>query len=293
MSTLAQDIRYAFRRLRQAPAFVAICVITLALGIGATTAIFTLMDAVMLKSLPVVNPSRLYRLGDNDNCCVLGGLQDDWGIYSYALYKQFRDHTPQFEELAGFQAGLSSLSVRRNSSSAPAEPYQGEYVSGNYFSMFGVGAYAGRTLTPADDQPNAPPAAVMSYRTWQEHFGLDPSVIGSAFTINTVPFTVVGVAPPGFFGDTLRPDPPDFFLPLSAESALNGQNSILNNPGLNWLYAIGRLKPGAKPVSVQSETTVELQRWIKTQPDLTDYQRTRIPKQHIVLAPAGAGVETM
>jgi predicted permease len=293
MSTLLQDLKYGLRQLRRNPGYTAIAILTLALGIGANTAIFTLVDAVMLKSLPVVNPSQLYRVGTANNCCVNAGLQDNWDLYSYDLYKQFRDHTPEFSQLAGFQASMSSLSVRRRGASGPAEPYQGEFVSGNYFSMFGISAYAGRAILPADDQPNAPPVAVMSYRTWEQHFGGDTSVIGSTFTINMVPYTVVGIAPPGFFGDTLRSDPPDFWLPLDTEPALNGQNSILKNPSLHWLHVIGRLKSGAKPAAVQSEVTTELQRWLGVQPDLTAYERSQLSKQHIVVAPGGEGVASM
>ena len=293
MSTLLQDLRYAVRRLRQSPGFTLVCVITLALGIGANTSIFTLIDAVMLKSLPVASPKQLYRLGNNNNCCELGGFQDNWAIYSYSLYQQFRDHTPEFSEMAAFQGGVSSLSVRHSGASGPAEPYIGEFVSGNYFSMFGITAFAGRVITPDDDQANAAPVVVMSYRTWQQHFGLDPSVIGATFTINTVPYTVAGIAPRGFFGDSLRPDPPDFWLPLATEPALNGQNSRLLRLGSNWLYIIGRLKLGALPASVQSEVTLELQRWLGAQPYLTAHDRSELSKQHIILAPAGSGVASL
>jgi len=293
MSIIVQDLKYGLRQLRRNPGFTVVAVLTLALGIGATTAIFTLTDAVLLKSLPVVKPQQLYRVGNANNCCVQAGMQDNWDLYSYDLYKQFRDHTPEFESMAAFQASVPNLSVRRHGASGPAEPYLGEFVSGNYFSMFGISAFAGRTILPSDDQPSAAPVAVMSYRAWQEHFGLDTSVIGSTFVMNMVPYTVVGVAPPGFFGDTLRADPPDFWLPLATEPVLNGQNSILNNPGLHWLHVIGRLKPGAQPAKVQSEITTELQRWISNQPNLTAYERTQISKQHIVIAPGGEGVASM
>ena len=285
------DLRYGLRQLRRNPGFTAVAVLTLALGIGANTAIFTLVDAIMLKSLPVVNPGQLYSLGTANRCCVQAGLQGNWGLYSYDLYKLFRDHTPDFSQLAGFQAGLSNLSVRRRGASGAAEPYQGEFVSGNYFSMFGVRAYAGRTIIPADDEPNAPPVAVMSYRTWQQQFGFDTSVIGSTFTINMIPYTVIGVAAPGFFGDTLRTDPPDFWLPIATEPTLNGQNSILKNPSLNWLHVIGRLKPGTWPAAVQSEVTTELQRWLSAQPDPAAYDQ--LSKQHIVIGPGGGGVASM
>jgi predicted permease len=293
MSTLMQDLRYALRRLRLSPGFAAVCVITLALGIGANTAIFTLVDAVMLRSLPVTNPKTLYRVGTADNCCVEGGGQEDWDLYSYALYKQLRDHTPQFSQMAAFQAGLPDLSVRRSGDAGPAEAYTGEFVSGNYFSMFGIGAFAGRVIAPSDDAPGSAPVTVMSYRTWETHFGLNPSVVGATVTINTVPYTVVGIAPQGFFGDTLRTDPPDFWLPLATEPALEGINSILNRPGLHWLHVIGRLKPGAQPTGIQSEVTLELQRWLRTQPDLTAYEKSQIGKQHITIGPGGSGVTQM
>ena len=141
---LTEDLRYGIRRLRNAPGFAIVCVLTLALGIGANTAIFTLVDAVMLKSLPVKNPKELYSLGPGNNCCVIGGMQDNWDIYSYALYEQFRDHTPEFSEMAAFEGGGTELSARRSGSNGPAEPYAGEFVSGNYFSTFGIGAFAGR-----------------------------------------------------------------------------------------------------------------------------------------------------
>jgi predicted permease len=293
MSTLMQDLRYAFRRMRRSPGFAAVCMITLALGIGANTAIFTLVDAVLLKSLPVANPGQLYRVGDADDCCVLGGMLDNWDIYSYALYKQFRDHTPQFSQLAAFQAAPGNVSVRRSGVAGPAQAYIAEFVSGNYFSTFGIGGFVGRVITPADDRPSAAPVAMMSYRTWETHFGSDPSVIGATFTVNTMPYTVVGIAPPGFFGDTLRTDPPDFWLPLATEPALQGPDSILNNPGLHWLHVIGRIKSGASPASIQSEVTVELQRWLRAQPDLTAYDRSQISKQRISIAPGGAGVTQM
>ncbi len=289
---LLQDLRYAFRRLRLSPGFAAVCIITLALGIGANTAIFTLVDAVMLKSLPVADPGQLYRVGNADNCCV-EGWQGDWDLYSYDLYKQLRAHTPQLSPMAAFQAAPESTSVRRSGASGPAEAYTSEFISGHYFSTFGIGAFAGRVITPSDDRPASAPVAVMSYRTWETHFGHDPSVIGATFTINTMPYTVVGIAPPGFFGDTLRTDPPDFWLPLATEPALNGPNSILNRPGLHWLHVIGRLKPGAQAAGIQSEVTVELQRWLRARPDLTAYDKSQITKQHIVVGPGGAGVTEM
>jgi predicted permease len=293
IESLLQDVRFALRQLRRNPGFTAVAVLTLALGIGANTAIFTLVHAVMLKSLPVGNPNQLYRVGNDDNCCVVGGFQDNWGIYSYPLYQQFRNHTPEFSELAAFQGGLESLSARRIGSSGATELYIGEFVSGNYFKMFGISAFVGRVITPADDKPGAVPVAVMSYRTWQQHLGLDPSVVGATFNINQTPYTIAGIAPPGFFGDRLRPDPPDFWLPLCTEPVLKGAGSILNHADDHWLYVIGRLKPGAHPASVQTEVTTELQQWVRAHPDVRLRDRPNIPRQHINLVPAGAGVRIL
>src|SRR5437899_7459287 len=153
MRTLIQDLRYGFRMLARNPGFTAVAVLTLALGIGANTAIFTLVDAIMLKSLPVANPKQLYRLGDNDNCCVMRGTQNggSFVLYSYQLYEYLRDQTPEFSDLAAFTPFLADLSVRRSGASGPAEPYQGELVSGNYFETFGLGAFAGRGFTSKED----------------------------------------------------------------------------------------------------------------------------------------------
>jgi predicted permease len=291
--TLIEDLRYGFRRLWQSPGFAFVCVLTLALGIGANTAIFTLVNAVMLKSLPVKNPRELYRFGNTGNCCVIGGMQDNWDVFSYPLYRQFRDHTPEFSEMAAFQSGSTDLSVRRSGTNGPAEPFAGEFVSGNYFSTFGVGAFAGRMIAPADDQPNAAPVVVMSYRAWQQHFGLDPSLVGAAVTINQMPYTVAGIAPPGFFGDRLRSDPPDFWLPVATEPELNGQNSILKGPGTHWLYIFGRLKPGSHPAGIQAKVTAQLQQFLRAQPALTAQDGLKIGKQQIHITQAGGGVNSL
>ena len=291
IESLLQDVRFAFRTLRKSPTFTAVIVVTLALGIGANTAIFTLIDSVMLKSLPVANPTQLYRLGDNNNCCVMMGTQNagSFVLYSYPLYEELRDRTPEFTELAAFESHLSNLSVRRHGGSA-VEPYKGEYVSGNYFKMFGVRAFAGRLLTPPDDSPGVPRVAVMSYHTWQQHFGLDPSAIGSTYNINGVPCTIAGVTPPGFYGDTLRGDPPDFWLALAA----NDEDRWLFSPEFEWLYVIGRLRPGVAPKHVQSRLTGELQQWLNAHREvIPERDRSDIPKQHVHLTPAPSGVDQM
>src|SRR5271163_1514386 len=222
MQTLRQDIAYAFRQMRQSSVFTLTAMLTLALGIGATTAIFSLIHTVMLKSLPVVDPSSLYRIGDGQDCCVEGSPQENWGMFSYPFYLRMKESAPEFAELAAFQAGGSAFSARRGESDHSAKPLGGEFVSGNYFSTLGIGAFAGRTIVPADDQLSAAPVAVLSYRAWQQEYGSDPKMVGSSFILDGHPVTIVGIAPPGFFGETLRSDPPEVWVPMNQEPLFRG-----------------------------------------------------------------------
>ena len=159
MNHLAGNLRYAIRQFRLAPVFTATAILTLALGIGGTTAIFSLIHSVMLRSLPVSDPAKLYRVGEGDDCCVEGGPQDTWGMFSFPLYQRLTKETPEFEEVTAFQAGRNRMSVRRQGKESAARPLGSEYVDGHYFSTLGVGAFYGRVLTPEDDQPGSPARA--------------------------------------------------------------------------------------------------------------------------------------
>ncbi len=293
LETLIHDTRHALRRLRMAPAFTITTILTLALGIGATTSIFTLAHAVMLKSLPVANPAELYRLGKQARCCYWSAYNqgDEISLVSYDQYKYFRDNTKGFAELAAFEAGGALFGVRRAGAAEAAQSYPGEYVSGNYFAMFGINAYAGRMLTAADDRPDAPPVVVMSYRLWQQKYALEAAVIGSVVNLDDRPFTVVGITPPGFFGDTLRNTPPDFFLPLNAEQAIDGD---LNNPSTAWLDLIGRVQPGTQAASIEAEMRVELKQWLRAHwGDMDANARAVFADQTLYLTPGGAGITSM
>ncbi|HEX5412072.1 MAG TPA: ABC transporter permease [Terriglobia bacterium] len=295
MENLWQDVRYAARRLRNSPAFTLTAILTLALGIGVTTAIFTLAHAVLMKSLPVANPDDLYVVGKQPYCCAWGAYtqQNEFSIFSYDLYKYFRDHTKGFRELAAFQAGPSLVGVRRSGGREAAQSYPGEFVSGNYFATFGINAYAGRMLTPADDRPGAPAVAVISYRLWEQRYGSDPSVIGALFSFDNKPFTVIGITPPGFFGDTLRNTPPDLFLPLNTEPVVEA-DADLNKADLHWLDLIGRIRPGAKAAAVEAQMRVELKQWLRSHwGDMSANDRARFPEQTVSLRPGGAGISSM
>ena len=294
MTSLAASVRYALRQFRLSPVFTAAAVLTLALGIGGTTAIFTLINAIMLRSLPVSDPARLYRVGDGNDCCVEGGPQDRWGLFSFPLYERIKTSVPEFEEVTAFQAGGARLSVRREGVDAAARPLRSEYVTGNYFSTLGIRAFGGRVFAATDDTRSAPPVAVISHQAWQAIYGSDPGVVGATFVIEGHPFTVVGVAPPGFFGETLRPDPPDLWIPLQQEPLIDGEGALLDQPVAAWLRVIGRLKPGASTSGMAPRLTSLLRSWLQFDSGypanwMPEIMRL-LPKQTLAVVPAGAGV---
>jgi predicted permease len=293
------DLRDALRQLRKAPGFTTTAVITLALGIGATTAIFTLIHQVMLKSLPVAKPDELWRIGDKIRCCNWGGYNQgddgDFSLFSWEAYKNFRAGTPEFTDLAALQAGNAPLGVRRAGSQAQADTRNGEYVSGNFFRTLGVQPWIGRLMIDADDREGAPPVAVMSYHIWKEKYGSDPSVVGASYQINGHPFTLVGVAAPGFYGAKLSGGGmPDFWLPLTTELLLDGATSRLKRPNGNFLDLIGRVRPGVNPKSLEAKLKVEFHDWLASHvPDMEPGEKQLWQQQTLHLTPGGAGVAAL
>ena len=293
------DLRDALRQLRKAPGFTTTAIITLALGIGATTAIFTLIHQVMLKSLPVVKPEELWRIGDKIRCCNWGGYTQgsdgNFSLFSWEAYKVFRAHTPEFTDLAALQAGNAPLGVRRTGSQAAADTRNGEWVSGNFFRTMGVQPWIGRLMSDADDQEGAPSVAVMSYRIWKEKYGSDPSVVGAGYLINGHPFTVIGVAPPGFYGAKLAGQGmPDFWLPLTTELIIDGDTARLKRPNVNFLDLIGRVRPGVNPKTLEAKLKVEFHDWLASHvPDMEPGEKQLWQQQTLHLIPGGAGVAAM
>ena len=289
------NLKFALRQFAKSPGFAATVILTISLGIGANTAIFTLVHAILLKSLPVSNPGTLYRVGDLDDCCVNGGFLNDNGdfdLFSYDLYRHLQDTTPEFEQLAAFQSGQNMMNVRVGNNAAKAE--RTEYVSGNYFSTFGIGAYTGRMFQASDDVPGAAPVAVISYAAWQSAHAADPNVVGSTFFIQSHPVTIIGIAPPGFFGDRINSNPPAFWIPLNAEPVIEGETTLLKVAESNWLYALGRLKPGVAPKALEGKISASLRQWLATQPTYTlNGADKEIPKQHVVLTPGGGGIQNL
>jgi predicted permease len=293
------DLREALRQLRKALGVTTTAVITLALGIGATTAIFTLVHQVMLKSLPVTKPEELWRIGDKIRCCNWGGYTQgddgDFSLFSWEAYKNFRAHTPEFTDLAALQAGNAPLGVRKAGSPAQADTRNGQYVSGNFFRTFGVQPWIGRLMRDADDQEGAPLVAVMSHHVWQDKYGSDPSVVGASYQINGHPFTVIGVAAPGFYGAKLAGwGMPDFWLPLTTEVLIDGATARLKRPSANFLDLIGRVRPGVNPKSLEAKLRVELHDWLASHvPDMEPGEKQLWKQQTLHLVPGGAGVADM
>ncbi len=296
MDTLKANLVYALRQFRQAPIFTATAILTMALGIGGTTAIFTLIHAVMLRSLPVADPATLYRVGEGDDCCVEGGPQDKWGMFSYPLVERLKSQMPEFAEVTAFQAGDWRATVRREGEQA-ARSLRSEYVTGNYFATLGIGPFAGRVLTPDDDKPSSAPAIVMSHRAWETVYAGDTKIIGAKFEVQGHPFTLIGITPPGFFGETLGSDPPDIWIPLQQEVNISGSTSLTRQSISAWLRVIGRLKPGATTDGMSARLTGVLRQWMEHDSGypanwMPDVIRL-LPKQFINVIPAGAGVAVM
>ncbi len=298
METLWQDIRYGFRGLLKRPAFTIIALVILALGIGANTAIFTLINAVVLKPLPVSKPEELVLF--NDAADEGTSTMSDGDIpagrarrFSYAIYKHFREHDPSFQELSAFRSGESRLSVRRPDAPAgeAAQRASGHLVSGNYFAVLGVGAAQGRVLTNEDDQPAAPPAAVISHPYWEQKLNSDPQIVGKSLLLNGTSFTVVGVMPPQFFGIRVRRSP-DFWLPLVFQPQIELRKAYHEDQNVYWLNMIGRLKPGTELAQAQAGVNVEFRQFLtdRAGSQLDDDSRLAIQNVFVGLAPGGRGL---
>lgn len=288
---LWQDLRYAVRMLRKQPGFAAAAVLTLALGLGANIAIFSLVYGLLIRALPVDRPDELYRLGDTNNCCVNSGLQrSGYSLFAFRLFEHLRERTSDdFIELAAFQAqSPQPMVVRRGDDVAVSLP--GQYVSANYFQMFGVRPAAGRLLRPEDDRPGADPVVVISHQAWTHQFGQDPSLVGSSILVYGRPMTVAGVAAQGFFGDTIRPNPAALWIPLGQEPALRGEASLIDRVNQDWLYAIGRLRPGVRPEQAAMRATNALRQWFESQSFLSEEERVQLPQAHVKVVSAGGGV---
>lgn len=297
MSRLFQDLHFAVRQLKKAPGFTVTALLTLALGIGANAAIFTLVNAVLMKNLPVADPKSLLLFADREQCCVGSGVPDggDYGLFSTDAYEQLKKNAPEFEELAAMQAGFEyrPIVARRGGTGDNAQSVMGEFVSGNYFRTFGLAPTAGRLFSDSDDTHGAPIVAVMSYEKWKNDYAGNPAIVGSTFFVNTKPVTIAGIAPEGFFGDRMSTTPPDFYLPIESMPVI-ANVPYVRDPDTLWLYIVGRVKPGYSLPYLQAKVSGLLRQALATTHTYsTEDDKAKLPKVHVVLTPGGAGIQHM
>jgi predicted permease len=294
VSSLFSDIRYAIRNLIKRPGFTATAVITLALGIGANTAIFTLLNAVTFKQLPVNQPDQLVLFYGSSNEGTSNGdpSTGEWRRFSYASYQYFLAHDQNYQALSAFRSGESRVRVTDAASkTAESQRASTHLVSGNYFNVLGVNAFLGRVLNSEDDKPGAPPAAVMSYGYWKQQWSGDPRIINKEVLINEKSFTIVGVTPPEFFGIRVRRSP-DLWVPLVFHPQIEMRDSFLQDPRTYWLNFVGRLKPGGHITQAEASANVLLHQFLLDQSGtkLTDEDRKSLASAYIKLAPGARGI---
>ncbi len=311
---MLKDLRHAVRLLWQSKGWTTVVVLSLALGIGANTAIFSAVNARLLTSLPVQKPEELVRFryaGRNDMVTSSSGYgslnktpdgKDVRATFSYPMYQQFvADNRSMTDLVACAPFGRVNLFVDGQSEIAEAF-----ISSGNYHQLLGVTARIGRTLLPEDDRPTAPPVAVISSKYWHSRFGTDPAVVGKAVKVNNVPITIVGVIVPTFSG-VQQPvaNPPDISLPLSLDPQLNTGPATgpprLSQPTYWWLQVLGRLKPGSSPAQAQGNLEGVFQQtarsgldaYLKSLPDeerSRSYNRSRTEVPRLMVEPGGRGM---
>ena len=266
VESFVQDLRYAVRMLRTSPGFAAVAVLTLALGIGANTAIFTLVDAVLLTALPVESPRQLVVL---DVITARGEKQN----LSYPLFERIRGDVDAFSGVFAALDGVDHMDVAGPGSSGRSEEAKVQLVSGEYFPVLGVKALVGRTLAPDDNRPGGEPGvAVLSYSFWQRRFAGDASVIGANVVVKRQPVTIVGVAPPGFFGEAVG-RAPDMWVPLVMQPRFARGMSLLDRPNVGWLRVVGRLRPGASVSTADAALAVAVTRIQSEATDFSKYAR--------------------
>jgi predicted permease len=255
LESIVRDLRYAIRSLESRPAFTLTVIATLALGIGANTAIFTLVDALVLRPLPVPHPEQLVIVGNPAavNSNNVGSPVTDY--VSFLLYRDVRARNTVFTDMyANGASGNIDVKIGAGIDATAEQPHA-RFVTGNFFSVLGVPAYEGRTLTAAEDEtPGQDPVAVLTYDYWQRRFSGSRAAIGSVMRVNDVAVTIVGVTPPGFGGDIVG-QPLDFWLPMMMDPVIQPRMNLLNDRAWSWVVMMGRLKPGVTLESARPEVS--------------------------------------
>lgn len=294
MTGLTQDVRYAWRQLRKNPGFTAVAVLTLALGVGANTSIFTVVNGLLLKTLPVREPQQLVVVGDPTQAGHRSNGTPDTGVFSYPLYKEFRDRNSVFQGLCA-AASDHHIEIDTGQGGFSDEKITGRMVSGNYFTLLGLEPAVGRLFTDADDtSENANPVAVLGYDYWQRKFALSPSIIGQTIRLNDYPFTVVGVAPAGFEGDIVG-EQMALFVPLSMQPEIVRGRHWLKSGNDSWLSLIGRLRAGITPTQAEANVNLAFQQALKGDygAALSSNERNAIHDAHIKVVAGEGGISQL
>jgi len=290
LETILQDVRFALRLLRRSPGFSLVAVLCLALGIGANTAIFSVMDALMLRLLPVEHPEQLMLFGDGQAVGVNGGFPgSDPDLFSQPFYREISAKNDVFSGIAAVESMASEVHARFNGASAAAEPLRVRLVSANYFALLGVRAAAGRLLTTQDSA-----VAVMRYGYWKRRFANDPSAVGRTLAFNGTVFTIIGIAAPEFFGTEVG-SPPDFWVPLAMQPQVQ---PWLNNPlraETQSVWLIGRAKPGVTIADAQANINVRFHQSLHALagPSPSPERIAGIRKVHVKLTEAARGISNL
>ena len=292
--SVASDIRYSLRMLAKSPGFTAIAILSLALGVGANTAIFTLINDLMIKQLPVGQPDQLVSLGEDSGCCILGTVSmGTAGLFSYDFYRQIEKQHRFFQDISASAGFTLPAGVRLSESSAgPADAAFLQLVSGNYFSVLQVQPLLGRAILPSDEEvPGRNPVAVLSYHYWQTSLGGNPSLVGRSLTIDGMPVTIIGVAPPRFFGIKVEAQSPDMWLPLTMQREVMEHSSLLGARNLYWLHLVGRRNPGMSLTQAQAWFNAQVRQYMQDLEGgpLTPARKEQIQRISVPLMPGARG----
>ena len=299
---LWQDLRYSARMLIKSPGFTAIAILSLTLGIGANTAIFTLVNDLLFKSLPVRDAQQLVSFGKAFGGGEIDGIEGGpLDIFTYDFYQrlereQAQGHTP-FTGICAFGSFWNQVSVRIGSGgNGAATQAASQLVSGNFFSVLGVEPLLGRTLAPTDaTTPGSSPVAVISYRYWQQMFAGDAAIIGRSITINGNPFAVIGVMPPKFEGVAVYPDSMDMWLPVTMQQEVMLQPTLLAPGGLFWMHIMARRDPAVPLGQAQAWVTNQVQRFMidREGAQITSDRKKEIQKIYVDLLPGDRGISDL
>jgi predicted permease len=300
--SLWQDVRYGARQLLKSPGFSIVAILSLALGIGANTAIFTLINDLLLKSLPVRDPQQLVSFGAGNGGGILGAVHPgSVDIFSYDFYKHLereQQQNPKFlQGLTAFSSFPIMISVRSSqAANSPATQAASYLVSGTFFSTLGTQPILGRSLSTSDtNAPGSSPVAVISYRYWQQALAADPGVIGRTLNINGTLFNIIGVMPANFYGVDLSEQAPDMWLPLTMQAPVMLQPAMLDSSELYWLHILARRNPDVRLSESQAWVTTQWQQFetARAGAQISDTRRQEIGRNFIELRPGGSGISRL